>query len=128
MKPIIFLLYFIFSENPRPQSPLSIPPKSSPKSTKSPQSKRRKIAPMTETQSKMVSLHERQINEKIQKNNELVNLEMQLIQTKLKNEEERHKLQLEQLNLSIENEQKKKYIKDLKIKKLKFEIEKLLTK
>jgi hypothetical protein len=76
----------------------------------------------------MVSLHERQINEKIQKNNELVNLEMQLIQTKLKNEEERHKLQLEQLNLSIENEQKKKYIKDLKIKKLKFEIEKLLTK
>jgi hypothetical protein len=83
---------------------------------------------MKETQSRMVSLDERQINETIQRNIQLVHLEMQLIHTKLKNEEERHKLQLEQLNLSIENEQKNKLIKDLKIKKLKFEIEKLLTK
>jgi hypothetical protein len=83
---------------------------------------------MKETQSRMVSLDERQINETIQRNNQLVHLETQLIHTKLKNEEERHKLQLEQLNLSIENEQKNKLIKDLKIKKLKFEIEKLLTK
>jgi hypothetical protein len=76
MKPIIFQLYLIFSENARPQRSF----KSSLKST-SPKSKRRKIAPMTETQSKMVSIHERQIKEKIQRNSKLINSEMQLIQS-----------------------------------------------
>jgi hypothetical protein len=76
MKPIIFQLYLIFSENARPQRSF----KSSLKST-SPKSKRRKIAPMTETQSKMVSIHERQINEKIQRHSKLINSEMQLIQS-----------------------------------------------
>jgi hypothetical protein len=75
MKPIIFQLYLIFSENARPQRSF----KSSLKST-SPKSKRRKIAPMTETQSKMVSIHERQINEKIRRNSKLINSEMQKVE------------------------------------------------